>query len=90
MGSIAPPNCILSLLNNQQLGGEATLQKDMERVTIKKPEMRTIVLVDAVNFTNELKTHGRGVIAPKINRLQEFAEFFFCVQIEREVDRKAR
>lgn len=54
----------------------------MERVTIKKPEMRTIVLVDAVNFTNELKTHGRGVIAPKINRLQEFAEFFFVYKLK--------
>jgi hypothetical protein len=56
----------------------------MRRARIKNPEMRTIVLVDAVNFTSELKTHGRGVITPKINRLQEFTEFFFVYKLKGE------
>ena len=56
----------------------------MRRARIKNPEMRTIVLVDAVNFTSELKMHGRGVITPKINRLQEFTEFFFVYKLKGE------
>lgn len=57
-------------------------KKDMARITIKNPEMRTIILVDAVNFTSELKAHGREAITPKINRLQEFAEFFFVYKLK--------
>ena len=41
-----------------------------------------IVLVDAVNFTSELKAHGRDVISPKIEQLQEFAEFFFVYKLK--------
>jgi class 3 adenylate cyclase len=48
----------------------------------KEPEMRTIVLVDAVNFTNELKTYGRPTIAPKIKQLKEFTEFFFVYKLK--------
>jgi len=49
-----------------------------------KPEMRTIVFVDAVNFTQELKTHGRAAISPKVNQLQEFAEFCFIYKLKGE------
>jgi class 3 adenylate cyclase len=49
-----------------------------------KAEMRTIVFVDAVNFTSELKTHGKPIISPKINRLQEFVEFFFVYKLKGE------
>lgn len=48
----------------------------------KEPEMRTIVFVDAVNYTNELKTHGRSIIAPKIKQLKEFTEFFFVYKLK--------
>lgn len=56
----------------------------MGHVKNNKPEMRTIVFVDAVNFTNELKTHGRATIAPKIAQLQEFTEFFFVHKLRAE------
>ena len=48
----------------------------LARKIINKAETRTIILLDAVNFTQELKTHGKPAIAPKINKLKEFAEFF--------------
>jgi hypothetical protein len=48
----------------------------------KEPEMRTIVFVDAVNFTSELKSHGRSIIAPKIRQLKEFTEFFFVYKLK--------
>jgi tetratricopeptide (TPR) repeat protein len=48
----------------------------------KEPEMRTIVFVDAVNFTSELKSHGRSIIAPKIKQLKEFTEFFFVYKLK--------
>jgi class 3 adenylate cyclase len=53
----------------------------------KEPEMRTVVFVDAVNFTSELKTHGRPTIVPKIKQLKELTEFFFRLQVKRHVDR---
>jgi len=56
----------------------------MASTTITKPEMRIIIFVDAVNFTSELKTYGRDVISPKINRLREFAEFFFVYKLKGE------
>jgi len=56
----------------------------MGRVKKNKPEMRTIVFVDAVDFTSELKTHGKAEIAPKISQLQEFAEFFFVYKLKGE------
>lgn len=49
-----------------------------------KEEMRTIVFLDAVNFTLELKTHGRALIIPKINQLREFTEFFFVHKLKGE------
>jgi tetratricopeptide (TPR) repeat protein len=54
----------------------------MTRPKTARPEMRTIVFVDAVNFTSELKEHGRAAIAPKIAKLQEFAEFFFVYKLK--------
>lgn len=44
-------------------------------------EMHTIVFVDAVNFTKELKTYGRAVITPKINQLRDFTDFFFVYKL---------
>src|ERR1044071_394593 len=46
-----------------------------------KSEMHTIVFVDAVNFTKELKTYGRVVITPKINQLRDFTDFFFVYKL---------
>lgn len=57
----------------------------MARKNIDKAEMRAIVLLDAVNFTRELKQHGRPAIAPKINQLKEFAEFFFVHRLKGEL-----
>ncbi len=57
----------------------------MARKSMKKAETRTIVLLDAVNFTQELKTHGRSAISPKINTLKEFAEFFFVFKLNGEL-----
>jgi class 3 adenylate cyclase len=54
----------------------------MARPKTLKPEMRTIVFVDAVNFTSELKEHGRAAIAPKIAKLQEFVEFCFVYKLK--------
>lgn len=51
---------------------------------VSKPEMHTIVFVDAVNFTQELKTHGRAIIVPKINQLRDFTEFFFVYKLKGE------
>jgi tetratricopeptide (TPR) repeat protein len=57
----------------------------MARKNIIKAETRTIVLLDAVNFTQELKTYGRPVIAPKVNQLKEFGEFFFVFKLKGEL-----
>jgi hypothetical protein len=46
------------------------------------PEIRTIVMIDAVNFSGEIKSHGRDAIAPKINALREFVEFFFIYKLK--------
>jgi len=54
----------------------------MNRSKTVKPEMRTIVFVDAVDFTSELKQHGRAAIATKIAKLQEFADFFFVYKLK--------
>jgi tetratricopeptide (TPR) repeat protein len=56
----------------------------MGRRKSSKPEMRTIVLVDAVQFTSELKRYGRAAITPKINQLQDFSEFFFVYKLKGE------
>jgi hypothetical protein len=45
-------------------------------------EMRSIVFVDAVNFTYELKAHDRPLVTAKINRLREFVEFFFVYKLK--------
>lgn len=47
-----------------------------------KEDMRTIIFVDAVNFTHELKTYGKAVVDPKINQLHEFVEFFFVYKLK--------
>src|SRR5260370_4258516 len=57
----------------------------MEKKNINKGETRTIILLDAVDFTQELKTHGKAIIAPKINKLKEFAEFFFVFKLKGEM-----
>jgi tetratricopeptide (TPR) repeat protein len=57
----------------------------MARKNTNKAETRTIVLLDAVDFTQEMKTHGRSAITPKINQLQEFAEFFFVYKLKGEL-----
>lgn len=54
----------------------------MARKNMEKAETRTIVLLDAVNFTHELKTHGKSAISPKISKLRESAEFFFVFKVE--------
>jgi hypothetical protein len=53
----------------------------------KKPQSqtRTIVFVDAVNFTEEMNRYGREKIAPKINWLQEAIEFFFVFKLRGEI-----
>lgn len=45
-------------------------------------EMRTVLFIDAVNFTEELKSHDRATITAKINHLREFAEFFFIYKLK--------
>ncbi|HWP55995.1 MAG TPA: hypothetical protein VN476_17825, partial [Pyrinomonadaceae bacterium] len=57
----------------------------MAKKNITKAETRTIIFLDAVNFTHELKTHGKSAIAPKINKLKEFAEFFFVFKLKGEI-----
>lgn len=57
----------------------------MAKKISNKPEMRTIILLDAVNFTQELKAHGKSAITPKINKLKEFAEFFFVFKLKGEL-----
>lgn len=57
----------------------------MARKNITKTETRTIVLIDAVDFTQELKTFGKSTIGPKINKLKEFAEFFFVFKLKGEM-----
>jgi class 3 adenylate cyclase len=56
----------------------------MARKHSNKSEMRTIVFIDAVNFTQELKTYGRTHITPKINQLRDFAEFCFVYKLKGE------
>jgi len=56
----------------------------MARTRKSKEEMRTIVFLDAVNFTQDLKTYGRTLITPKINQLREFTEFFFVYKLKGE------
>lgn|GEM_PF-5094523 len=51
----------------------------------KRPELRTIVYVDAVNFTKELHDYEHARIAPKINQLKEFVEFFFVHKLQGEI-----
>jgi hypothetical protein len=57
----------------------------MARKNIDKADMRTIVLLDAVNFTKELKEYGRPAITPKVNQLKEYAEFFFVYKLKGEL-----
>lgn len=57
----------------------------MAKKRTTKEEMRTIVLVDAVNFTQELKSHGKAVVDPKIRQLLEFVEFFFVYKLKGEI-----
>lgn len=54
----------------------------MTRKLATSHEMRSVVLVDAVNFTHELKTEERAIITAKINRLREFVEFFFVYKLK--------
>ncbi len=56
----------------------------MARSRKTKEEMRSIVFLDAVNFTQELKKHGRALIIPKIKQLKEFTEFFFVHKLKGE------
>lgn len=56
----------------------------MPRKKHNKAEMRTIIFIDAVNYTQELKEFGRDAITPKINQLKEFAEFFFVYKLKGE------
>ena len=45
-------------------------------------EMKSILFVDSVNFTEELKKYDRALITAKINQLREFAEFFFIYKLK--------
>lgn len=54
----------------------------MKRTRPTSHEMRSIVFVDAVNFTHELKTEDRAIVTAKINRLRKFVEFFFVYQLK--------
>ena len=45
-------------------------------------ETKSIVFIDAVNFTEELKIHGRPLILPKINQLRDFADYFFVHRLK--------
>lgn len=45
-------------------------------------EMRSVLFVDAVDFTQELKNNDRALITAKINQLREFAEFFFIYKLK--------
>lgn len=53
----------------------------MVRKRHSSSEIRTILMIDAVDSTPEMKTYGRDVIAPKINALREFVEFFFVYKL---------
>jgi tetratricopeptide (TPR) repeat protein len=57
----------------------------MAKKRTPREEMRTIVIVDAVNFTHELKSHGKSVVDPKIRQLLEFVEFFFVFKLKGEI-----
>lgn len=46
------------------------------------PEMHTILMIDAVDSTSEIRMYGRNVIAPKIKALREFVEFFFVYKLK--------
>lgn len=56
----------------------------MAKKKFPKEEMKTIVFVDSVNFTHELKIYGKSIIDPKINLLQDFVEFFFVFKMKGE------
>lgn len=50
--------------------------------SVDRLDMKTIVFLDAVNFSEELKKHGRPVISIKINQLRDFAEYFFVHRLK--------
>lgn len=45
-------------------------------------EMKTVLFVDAVNYTEELKKYDRALILPKLIQLREFIEFFFLYKLK--------
>lgn len=45
-------------------------------------EMKSVLFIDAVNYTEELKTYDRSLIIAKINQLREFVEFFFIYKLK--------
>jgi tetratricopeptide (TPR) repeat protein len=52
-----------------------------DRKRARAATLQCIVFVDAVNSTQELKTHGHSVVAPKIANLRDFAEFCFVYRL---------
>src|SRR5437667_117697 len=53
----------------------------MPRKIDVEPQIHTVIFIDAVNFTAELKQFGRAVIAPKIATLREFIDYFFVFRL---------
>src|SRR5688572_17351673 len=45
-------------------------------------EMKSVLFIDAVNYTEELRKYDRSLILAKINQLREYIEFFFIHKLK--------